>query len=61
MKVQKIASGSYRITTATTVWVVNKFAELQGWWVAYAENEQDRILDPMPTLREVKEYLEIAP
>ena len=61
MKVQKIASGSYRITTATAVWVVNRFAELQGWWVAYSESDPDRILDPIPTLREVKQYLKIAP
>jgi len=52
IKTKKLNAGSYELTIGSAVWVVNCHA--RGWWVGYCGS---RVLDPMPTLRDVKQYL----
>lgn len=52
IKTRKLSVGSYELTIKSVKWIVNYHA--RGWWVGYCG---DRVLDPMPTLRSVKEYL----
>lgn len=48
----KLEAGLYRVTVGDAVWLVRCHA--RGWWVGTCG---DRVLDPMPTLRDVEAYL----
>lgn len=51
-KKTKLKAGVYEIIVGDDVWLVRCHA--RGWWVGTC---RDRVLDPMPTLRDVVTYL----
>ena len=51
-KATKLEAGLYKFVVGGSVWLVR--CHTRGWWVGTCG---DRVLDPMPTLRDVKAYL----